>query len=118
MAFKRVTKPNKTPPAFLSISVKQGIPTSFALSQRAHERIGSPRALQVEWDDTDGLIRIVAANPEDPDSFRVPYGSSRAIAARQLLRTLGVSPTESVQVPTIPDGPTAVIADLSEYVNA
>lgn len=116
MAFKRVARPSARPPSFVSIAVKDGVAHSFSLSQKAYERIGSPSAVHVEWDDLDGLIRIVAASPDDPEAFRVPPNTRRRqIRALLLFREIGVAPPEPVRVPAIPDGPTAVIADLSEY---
>ena len=65
--------------------------------------------------DDESLLRISAASPESREASRLTTGTKKRCSITNLLNSLGVSIPHTVRIPATPDGPLAVIADLSEY---
>src|SRR5699024_8449839 len=107
MAFKRLGADSALPP-FVTFYVRPNGSRQVRLSSGAFSRIGQPRALHVEWDDDESLMRFAAANRLCPGVFQ-------GLSVTELLFALGVVIPEPARVNAVPDGPTAIIVDLSEY---
>ena len=114
MAFKTVVA-NATKHAFVTISVTEARQSELYVPTVAYQAIGEPRAVAFEWDDDESLLRISAASPESPEASNLTTGTKKRCGVTYLLRSLGVSILHTVRIPAIPDGPLAVIVDLSEY---
>ena len=117
MAFKPVTANTHRGP-FVTILARRGQERGLTLSVASLRAIGEPRAIAFEWDDDASLLRISAASPESPEASRLPSTMSHGVTVTALLRELGVSFPGTTRLAATPDGPLAIIADLSEYRSA
>lgn len=115
MAFQRITSDRKKLPPFLTLYVRGNGQVQLRLSVGAYQAMGEPRALHFEWDPDDALIRLVSADPAEPDAHALPPGMFKGIYVTEMFYGLGIAIPETVRIPVTPDGPLAVIADLSEY---
>lgn len=114
MAFKKIAKRSSRSSEHLTIEPPYGQnPPRFRFTVASMMALGHPEAVHFEWDDEGHLLRIVASNPDDPDSYKVP--KSRRLGVATLLEDLDIEPTETSTVPLSRDTPGAVIANLTEY---
>ena len=102
----------------MTILARRGQERGLTLSVASLRAIGEPRAIAFEWDDDASLLRISAASPESPEASRLPSTMSHGVTVTALLRELGVSFPGTTRLAATPDGPLAIIADLSEYRSA
>ena len=114
MAFKTVVA-NTSKQTFVTISVTGARKCELYVAGAAYRAIGEPRAVAFEWDDDESLLRISAASPESREASRLTTGTKKRCSVTHLLSNLGVSIPHTVRIPVTPDGPLAIIADLSEY---
>lgn len=115
MAFQRITSDRNKIPPFLTVNIRSNGQAQLRLSVSAYQAMGEPRALHFEWDPDDALIRLVSADPDAPDAHALPPGMFKGLYVTELFYGLGIAIPETVRIPATPDGPLAVIADLSEY---
>lgn len=119
MAFKKIdraVKAKATHEAWISFSPGNNPDPRLRISIGAFRHMGGPAAIFFEWDDEDGLLRVVASAPADPAAYTVPQ--SRRIRIPGLAEALGLEFEAPDRIPVHRDGTFAVIADLSEYVAA
>ena len=114
MAFKTVVA-NTSKQTFVTVSVTGVGACELYVASSAYRAIGEPRAVAFEWDDDESLLRISAASPESRESSPLTTGLKKRCSITNLLNSLGVSIPHTVRIPATPDGPLAVIVDLSEY---
>lgn len=114
MAFQKLGRRERPDVTQISIEpARDGRVPRVRLSAATMRAMGEPVAVFFEWDADDSLLRVVASSPDDPASYRV--GRALRASVHGLLEQIDVHVGETTAFPATPDGPLAVIADLSDY---
>lgn len=113
MAFQKLGRPKPRKALTVYITFDDHGRSRFRLSPLAYERMGEPRAVFLEWDDEASLMRLVASSPDDPSAYLV--GTQARFCPSGALEAMGVDIPEATAFPVTPDGPLALIANLTEY---
>ena len=119
MAFKKLGPAPSSRYSPMSVRMRpgsKGVKPHMDLTVSAHNSFGKPSAVFFEWDEDECLLRIVASSTADPAARKL--GEKGRVALGGVFTAIGVDIAEPCTIPVTADGPLALIADLSEYVNA
>lgn len=124
MAFQRVRKTSKRlgdHPATITIGSTVARPGAsrqvyLSLSVKTRQMLGDPAAFVLDFDPDAWLLRLTAADPDDPDAYRI--GKTTRVGITAAARDIGFIWDTPVSVNVRAAGRHAVIGDFSQVRTA